>query len=597
VQALRNWEYYGMTEPFTDLYERAIKKESFTHLYDLITSRENILLAYRTMKSNKGSKTPGTDGKTIADIEKWSEDELVIEIQNKLKIYRPKKVRRKFIEKDNGKWRPLGIPCIVERIIQQCFKQVLEPIAEAHFYKHSYGFRPLRSTHHAMARVQFLVNRAQMHYVVDIDILGFFDNVNHTLLLKQLWNMGIQDRKALACISKMLKAEIDGEGIPARGVPQGGLLSTLLSNVVLNDLDHWVAGQWEDFPLTQPHKTRKGELYTKNRTSLKEGYMVRYADDFKIICRDYKTAYKWYHAVVSYLKHRLKLEVSPEKSQIVNLRKRESEFLGFTIRANKKGKKRVAHTGIKANNKQKIMMEAKKRIQKLKSSPTAQNAILFNSFVLGIHNYFNRATHVSVEFSRLAYDLRAFMYNCLKQIGKYEHPTNPPPSYGKFYSLGYRTFKVANVYLYPLANVKTKNTMNFSQSLSLYTTAGREQIYKKLRPDIRQEIHSLMESSIPKQSVEYMDNRMSRYSMQMGKCEITGIYLFATDVYCHHYIPLYLGGDDKFNNLRILHKEVHQLIHHTHKETIDVLINRLGITDLMKIKINQYREKCGLEPV
>lgn len=145
MQALRNWEYYGMKESFTDLYERARKRESFSHLYDLIISRENIRLAYRTMKSNKGSKTPGTDGKTITDIEKVPEDELVREVQNKLKRYRPKKVRRKFIEKDNGKWRPLGIPCILDRIIQQCFKQVLEPIAEAHFYKHSYGFRPLRS--------------------------------------------------------------------------------------------------------------------------------------------------------------------------------------------------------------------------------------------------------------------------------------------------------------------------------------------------------------------------------------------------------------------------------------------------------------------
>jgi RNA-directed DNA polymerase len=112
VQALRHWEYYGMTESFTDLYERASEHESFSQLYDLITSKENIRLAYRTMKSNKGSKTPGTDGKTITDIEKWSEDELVREIQNGLKWYRPKKVRRKFIEKDNGKWRPLGIPTV-----------------------------------------------------------------------------------------------------------------------------------------------------------------------------------------------------------------------------------------------------------------------------------------------------------------------------------------------------------------------------------------------------------------------------------------------------------------------------------------------------
>jgi group II intron reverse transcriptase/maturase len=491
----------------------------------------------------------------------------------------------------------LTVPCILDRIIQQCFKQVLEPIAEAQFYKHSYGFRPLRSTHHAMARVQFLINQASMHFVVDIDILGFFDNVNHTLLVKQLWNMGIQDRKVLACISKMLKAEIEGEGIPSKGVPQGGLLSTLLSNIVLNDLDHWVAGQWDLFPLTQLFKSRAGERYAKIRSSLKEGYLVRYADDFKIICRDWKSAQRWYHAVVLYLKDRLKLDISPEKSQIINLRKRESEFLGFTIRANKKGQKRVAHTGIKANKRQKIKSEAQKHILKMRASPTALTAARFNSFVLGIHNYFNRATHVSVAFSRLAYDLRAFMYNRLKQIGKYEHPANPPPTYRKFYSLGYRTFKVADVYLYPLANVKTKNTMGFSQSLSLFTTAGREQIYKKLRPDLRHEIYVLTTSSIPNQSVEYMDNRISRYSMKMGKCEITGMYLFASDVHCHHYIPLHLGGNDKFNNLRILHKEVQQLIHQTHKEAIDVLKNRLGLTELMMSKINQYREKYGLGPV
>jgi RNA-directed DNA polymerase len=138
-------------------------------------SSKNILLAYRTIKSNKGSKTAGTDGKTIKDIQKLSENELVIEIQDKLKNYRPKKVRRKLIEKDNGKWRPLGIPCILDRNIQQSFKQVLEPITEAQFYKHSYRFRPLRSTHHAMARVQFLINQASLHYVVDIDIEKFSD--------------------------------------------------------------------------------------------------------------------------------------------------------------------------------------------------------------------------------------------------------------------------------------------------------------------------------------------------------------------------------------------------------------------------------------
>ncbi|MBP1949418.1 group II intron reverse transcriptase [Virgibacillus litoralis] len=309
-----------------------------------------------------------------------------------------------------------------------------------------------------------------------------------------------------------------------------------------------------------------------------------------------QTAQRWFHAVRLYIKQRLRLDISPEKSQVINLRKRESEFLGFTIRANRKGKKRVAHTGIKPNKKRKIKAEAKKQIQRIKASPTAQNALLFNSFVLGIHNYFNRATHVNIEFSRLAYELQAFIYNRLKPVGKYEHPTNPPPTYKKFYSLGFKTFKIANVYLFPLANVKTRNAMNFSQALTPFTNAGREKIHKTLRSDIQQEISQLMKSKLPTRSVEYMDNRISRYSMKMGKCEITGMFLSASEVHCHHYIPTHLGGSDKFSNLRILHKEIHKFIHQTDTTTIDSLKNNLGITELMVQKINQYRQQCGMEP-
>ncbi|WP_247106911.1 group II intron reverse transcriptase/maturase [Halalkalibacter sp. APA_J-10(15)] len=597
VQTLRYWDYYDMTDTFSELYEKSSRKESFSHLYDIITSRKNILLAYRTIKSNKGSKTPGTDKKTINDLKKLSENEVVNEIQNKLKNYRPKKVRRKLIEKENGKWRPLGIPCIIDRIIQQCFRQVLEPIMEARFYKHSYGFRPLRSTHHAMARVQFLINQAQLHYVVDIDIKGFFDNINHTLLMKQLWNLGINDRQVLACISKMLKAEIDGEGVPTKGAPQGGLLSPLLSNVVLNDLDHWVAEQWEFFPLHKDYKSREGELYAKKRTTLKEGYLVRYADDFKVLCRDWKTAQKWYHAIKLYLKQRLKLDISPEKSQVINLKKTDSEFLGFTIRANKKGEKRVAHTGLKENKKRKIKETFKKHVRKLNASPTTRNALLFNSFVLGIHNYFNRATHVYNEFSRLAYDVRPFIYNRLKSVGKFGHPTNAPPTYKKFYSLGAKTFKIASVYLFPLADVKTKNAMNFSQSLTPFTSEGRTRIHKQLRSDIQREIALLLESNIQTRSVEYMDNRISRYSMKMGKCEITGVFLQARDVHCHHFIPIHLGGDDTFKNLRILHKDIHMAIHQTDEMAIHSRLKGFNITKSMLKKLNTYREKCDLRTI
>jgi group II intron reverse transcriptase/maturase len=586
-----------MTETFTDLYSKAKNGENFTRLYDLISSRENILLAFRIIKSNKGSHTAGTDGKTIDNIKTLTEEEVVTLIKRKLSNYQPKQVRRVFIPKPNGKQRPLGIPCMIDRIVQQCFKQILEPIAEARFYKHSYGFRPLRSTHHAIARVQHLVNLVGLHYVVDIDVKGFFDNVNHTLLIKQLWNIGIRDRKVLRIISKMLKAEIKGEGIPLKGTPQGGILSPLLSNIVLNDLDQWVVGQWESFQSRNSFSLDGYKRSVLKKSNLKEGYMVRYADDFKILCRDWKTAQKWYHAVRLYLNDRLHLDISPEKSQIVNLRKRISEFLGFTIRTVKKGKKRVAHTGISSKKKSEIKLEAKKRIKMLRQSPTAQNAILYNSFVLGIHNYFCKCTQVNPEFSRLAYDLRAFTYNRLRQVGKYEHPNNPPPTYRKFYSVKFKTFRINNVYLFPIGDIKTSNNMCFSRGLTPFTEEGRETIYKKLRTNIWTEIIKLMKSNIPNRSVEYVDNRISRYSMKMGKCEITGMFLFASDVHCHHYLPIHLGGNDAFNNLRILHKDVHILIHTVTKDSIDRLVSSLGITESMVTAINQYRKMSNLESI
>lgn len=591
---LRYWEYYNMTDAFTDLYERSKQGENFNRLYDLITSRENILLAYRTIKSNKGSTTEGTDKTTIEHLKTMKDEELVVKVQKILQNYQPKKVRRVFIPKPNGDKRPLGIPSIMDRIIQQCFKQVLEPIAEAKFYNHSYGFRPNRSTHHAMARIQHLINIGKLHYVVDIDIKGFFDNINHTLLLKQLWNLGIKDKKVLKIISKMLKAEIEGEGKPAKGTPQGGILSPLLSNIVLNELDQWIAGQWEFFE-TKHNYHQQVKNRAMKKTKLKEGYIVRYADDFKIMCRNWETAQKWYHAVRLYLKDRLKLEISPEKSQIINLRKRKSEFLGFTIRAEKKKNKRVAQTGIKNKKKQEIKEKYRQHIKKIQQSPTTQNVKNFNSFVLGIHNYFERATMVNLEFSRLAYDLYKTARIRLKQRGRYEIPKDPSVTYKKFYKNNYKTFKVAGVYLFPLADIKTRNNMNFSQDITPFTEKGRKKIHKQLASYIKYEINKLMKSNIPNRTIEYMDNRISRYSMKNGKCEITGQFLPAEFVHCHHHIPVNLSGTDKFNNLRILHKDVHKLIHATKDETIGRLINSLKLTDGQVKKVNQYRKSCNLE--
>lgn len=163
MSGLRHAEYYGMQEVFDGLYAKSSKNETFTNLMNIILKRENILLAYRNIKSNDGSKTPGTDGVTFDDIGKLMPDEVIDTVRfitiGSTHGYRPKPVRRKEIPKpyDPTKTRPLGIPCVWDRLVQQCIKQVMEPICEAKFSENSYGFRPNRSAENAIARAEFLI--------------------------------------------------------------------------------------------------------------------------------------------------------------------------------------------------------------------------------------------------------------------------------------------------------------------------------------------------------------------------------------------------------------------------------------------------------
>ncbi|HGV8343348.1 TPA: group II intron reverse transcriptase/maturase [Enterococcus faecium] len=577
---LRYSEYYGMQEAYDNLYQRSVENQNFKSLMKIIISDDNILLAYRNIKRNSGSLTAGIDGKTIKDIEKLTTERYLDIVKKRFKFYKPRKVKRTEIPKPNGKTRPLGIPSIWDRVAQQCILQVLEPICEAKFNPHSHGFRPNRSAEHAIADCAKKMNIIKMGYCVDIDIQGFFDEVWHSKLIRQMWTMGIRDKELLAIIRKMLKAPVvlpNGTiQFPKKGTPQGGILSPLLANINLNEFDWWISEQWETRYMSEI-KTQynangtehMGNHHRKMRshTKLKEFYIVRYADDFKLFCHNRKTAELLYHASIQWLEQRLHLPVSIEKSKITNLRKESSEFLGFNLKLERKGKNRYimhSHVSDKAINRMRI--ELKEQIKEIKKSPNSMNTIRaignYNSKVIGMHGYYRIATHVNKDFKKVHYSVLLTMRNRLSidgltKMGKYTGKDKGILNYVQSKNIRY----LAGRPIIPVSFVQHRNPMYLKVKINKYTPEGRELIHRNQSAVSEIALRWIRSHPVvsDRATVEFNDNRISLFIAQSGKCSVTGEELNVLDMHCHHKIPYHLSKDDKYSNLIIVKPEVHIL--------------------------------------
>lgn len=615
-QKLRNAEYYDMQQILDDLYAESKKGRKFDNLVELIKRPENILLAYRNIRKNSGSKTAGVDKKTIVDLNRWKEHKLIGHVQKKLDWYVPNAVRRVEIPKGDGKTRPLGIPTIMDRLIQQCVLQILEPICEAKFYKRSNGFRPNHSAENAIAQAERMIQNVGCHYVVDIDIKSFFDTVNHGKLLKQMWALGIRDRKLLCIISAMLKAEVAKIGFPEKGTPQGGIVSPLLSNIVLNELDWWIVSQWEEMPTKRNYVSRIYANGTpdksstirslRNYTRLKECYIVRYADDFKIFCRKRSDVVKMFAATKLWLHERLGLEISPEKSDIVNLKRHYSEFLGFKLKVRIKGKtsdgkpRYVIDAHVKDKALLKIRQRSKDIIGRLRQTYDVGMEYrliqLYNAYIMGVHNYYNIASHVNLDFHTIAFDVKKSLYNRLKhRLQKKGTITNRyiKERYGTSREVRYLNGQP----LIPIAYVQHRIPMDKRVKVCKYTPEGRAEIHKNLSNVNMDALYHLMNNPCGLTSVEYNDNRISMFVAQNGKCAVSGKVLEAQEVHCHHKKPQIFGRDDSYQNLMIVSTDVHKLIHSKDERTIKKYLEVLKLDEKQLKKLNHLRAMAGLQEV
>ena len=383
---------------------------------------------------------------------------------------------------------------------------------------------------------------------------------------------------------------------------------------MLNELDHWIESQWENNPHAKTHwkpvvrkegEEDKGNGYKWMRanTCLKEMYIVRYADDFRIFCRTKTDANKTLIAVTQWLQKRLRLQVSSEKTKIVNVKRRYSEFLGFKIKVHKKAERYVVKSHINDKKLKQIQNNLKEQainVAKPRVHHTEKQEIqLYNSMVEGIQNYYSIATNVNLDCRQLNRAVMTIFTNRLhtknrhSRLKKQGRKLTPHEwdRYGR--SAMIRYVAGSDEPIYPIGSVRHKNPIQRKRSVNQYTAEGRKGIHDNLRVNT-QLMRKMMQQPLPGKTADYADNRISLFSAQWGKCAVTGKdFMTLDDIHCHHKTPKAWGGNDKYQNLVLVLPQVHVLIHASEISTICNYLEIMNLDNKQLKALNSLRKQAG----
>ena len=344
----------------------------------------------------------------------------------------------------------------------------------------------------------------------------------------------------------------------------------------------------------------KSHVYRALRKSrLKEMHGVRYADDFKIFCASHGEAVRAYEATRQWLKDRLGLEISADKSKVVNLKRQYSDFLGFKLKVRKKGKKYVVRSHMSDKAYKKAHEKVSEEVKHLAHSPDGDAQFMqlqkYNSVVAGLHEYYQIATEVAHDFGKLAFSINKQLNNRLK--GDLSHGGTLRNGFIKEKYGGSKQLRFLHERpVIPLGFVQPKNAQHKRKSVNKYTAEGREGIHKNLGIDTGTMLW-LMRNPVRGRSIEYADNRISLYAAQYGNCAVTGNHMKPHDIHCHHKVPVNKGGTDEYANLVLVTKEIHTLIHASAEPVLAKYLKSLNLDEKQLGKLNKLREKAEMPPI
>jgi RNA-directed DNA polymerase len=590
---------------------------AFKGLMEIISSETVIQTAFHNVKANKGSRTPGCDGNTIRDLLEKNYSETSDMVQKALGNYRPLPVRRVFIPKPGkDEKRPLGIPAILDRVIQECMRIVIEPILEAQFFPHSYGFRPMRSPDMALERLTDIVHKTGYHWILEGDISKYFDTINHTTLLKKLWHMGIRDQRVLIVIKQMLKAGIMNEVREnPMGTPQGGIISPLLANVYLTSFDWWVSKQWATKKTNQmSRKTKKPFLEhyrlatLKTKSNLKPAYLIRYADDWVLVTTSRRNAEKWKWAISCFLANNLNLQLSMEKTVITNVTKKPVHFLGYEYKV-LPGKARSGfitktqpdRTRLKAKVKE-IHREIHYLRRMMDKSQLIHAINLVNMKIRGMLEYYKCTTWVNMAVKKYDETLLRTGYLSLRRHGGGWIPAKDVGNLLSVHAdrnalIPAITHQDVIIGITSLGFIRFTKTKLKNQEESPYSAKGRELFRLRTgRRGLLERADDLLSFTLSQYigwgiksklyNFEFLLNRAYAYNRDRGKCRICGYPIEPFDVATHHVDPsLPMDLVNKVGNLATLHGACHLFIH---KNLDFTLLDAKAVK-----KVLGFREKLG----